>query len=46
MQRALHDDIAMKCETMRIVREKSASAIVKIEGNTCAAATFVIHGDH
>jgi hypothetical protein len=43
MQRALRDDIATKCEAMRIVCEKSASAFVKIEGNTCAAATFAIH---
>jgi hypothetical protein len=43
MQRALRDDIATKCDAMRIMREKSTSAIVKIEGNTCAAATFAIH---
>jgi hypothetical protein len=45
MQCAHRGDIAAKCEAMRIVREKSASAIVKIEGNTCAADTFAIHVD-
>jgi hypothetical protein len=43
MQCALRDNIATKFEAMRKVREKSASAIVKIEGNTCAAVTFAIH---
>jgi hypothetical protein len=43
MQRALRDNIATKFEAMRKVREKSALAIVKIEGNDCAAAVFVIH---
>jgi predicted nucleic acid-binding Zn-ribbon protein len=45
MQRALRNNIAKKFEAMRIVREKSASAIVKIEGNVCAAATSAIHAD-
>jgi hypothetical protein len=45
-QCALRNNIATKFEAMRIVREKSASAIVKIEGKTCAAATFAIHADN
>jgi hypothetical protein len=46
MQCALRDNIATKFEAMRKVREKSASAIVKIEGNDCAAATFAIHAEN
>jgi hypothetical protein len=42
VQRALHDKNAARFESMRKVREKSASAIVKIAGNTCAAGVFVI----
>jgi hypothetical protein len=45
-QCALRDNVAAKFEAMRIVREKSASAIVKIEGNTCAAATFAIRANN
>jgi hypothetical protein len=42
VQRALRDNIASRFETMREVREKSASPFVKIAGNACAAGTFII----
>jgi hypothetical protein len=45
-QRAICNDDAMRCETTRVVREKSASANVKVEGNACAAGTSLIHNRH
>src|SRR5947208_15735195 len=42
MQRALGANIASSFEPMREVREKSASAFVKIEGNAHAAGISVI----
>src|ERR1700730_3195253 len=42
MWRALHNNIATRLESTRIVRENSTSTIIKIAENPCAAVAFVI----